>query len=518
MTAPQSVSASNVGNTARADAPIDSPAGSAPAQGDRRHGSAASGRVPTRATRGSNWYQSAAARYSLAILLVIVGRAIIGAIWHFSSSAPFTVYLAVVVLASLHGGLGPGVVATVLASLSLDYDYMPPYGSFVLSFANFLYLSGFFAVALVISSLQGRRRQAESSLRSAHEELERRVTERTAELLNSREQFSLLVNGVNDQAFFMLDADGNVASWNAGAERLLGFQEGQIIGQPLTRIWPDGFRMEAAAGTSAASWPVDRYEYNDWISRGDGGRFWGCIFLTEVQDETGRPRGRAIAVRDITERKSLERDILEISERERLRIGHDLHDGLGQELTGLALLSTALAERLAEDGVTSGSDEAERIADLVHDSIRHTRDLARGLCPLDLEDEGLPAALRQLTDQLSRVPRFRCEYEAPQRLRVDAGTGSHLYRIAQEAINNAVRHGKGNSLSVRLTDTPQRLTLTIADDGAGIADVNSGEGMGLRLMKYRAKMIRGTLDVRRGDNGGTVVTCAIDKQPGDRGD
>jgi two-component system CheB/CheR fusion protein len=355
------------------------------------------------------------------------------------------------------------------------------------------------------------RRRAEASLRMAHERLEQRVVARTAELARSREQFSLLVNGVHDQAFFMLDAAGNVASWNAGAERLLGFGEGQIVGGPLTRIWPDGFRVEAASGQSAASWPVERYEYNDWIVRKDGSRFWGWIFLTEVQDEAGRPRGRAIAVRDITERRSLERDILEISERERVRIGHDLHDGLGQELTGLAMMSTALAERLEEDGAEA-SDEAERIADLIHDSIEHTRDLARGLCPLDLEDDGLSAALQRLTEHLARLPRLCCEYEAPATVRVNAAVGAHLYRIAQEAINNAVRHGRATKLTVKLSEVERRLVLVVADDGVGIPESPGAKGMGLRLMKYRAKMIGGVLDVRRGVERGTVVTCTLSEE------
>jgi len=447
-------------------------------------------------------------RYALAMALVIVAHFLIGLTWHAISAAPYTVYLAAVIIASLYGGLGPGALATVFATMDLDYTYMPPYNSFVVDFDNFLYLVAFFGVALVTSSLQGRRWRAEESLRAAHEQLELRVAERTTELLRSREQFSLLVNGVNDQAFFMLDREGRVASWNAGAERLFGLRETEIVGRHFTCLWPDGSRLETKVGDVPV--PANRYEYQDWILRKGGGKFWGSIFITEVQDETGQPRGRAMAIRDITERKSLERDILDISERERLRIGHDLHDGLGQELTGLAMLSTALAERMAAHGV-AGDDEAERIADLTHECIEHTRDLARGLCPLDLEDDGLTAALSRLGERISKLPRLRCDCDLPRQVRIDEAISSHLYRIAQEAINNAVRHGKASRIYIRLREENERITLTVADDGVGIPDAERSDGMGLRLMRYRAKMIRGTLDIRRGDEAGTLVSCVVDR-------
>jgi PAS domain S-box-containing protein len=445
----------------------------------------------------------------MAVLLTLLGHIVISQTWHTISSAPYTVYLAIVIASALYGGLGPGVLATLLCSADLDFNFMLPYGSFAVDFDDFLYLSAFFSICCLISFLQGRRQRAEASLRAAHEDLEQRVIERTAELERSREQFSLLVNGVHDQAFFMLDAAGNIASWNSGAEKLLGFCENQIIGRPLTDIWPDSSRVQPLPGSSNSPEHDDRYEYNDWIVRKDGSRFWGCVFFTQIQDDFGRPRGRAVAVRDITERKSLERDILEISEREHIRIGHDLHDGLGQELTGAAMLSTALAERLAANTL-SGAQDAENIADLIHESIRHTRDLARGLCPLDLEDDGLPAALRQLTDRLARLPWLKCIFESPHHVNVDAAISAHLYRIAQEAITNAVRHGKPTQLIVRLTKSPNRLTLLVADDGVGIPTPQFSQGMGLRLMHYRAKMIHAQLDLQRAQPRGTIVSCTVE--------
>ena len=120
-----------------------------------------------------------------------------------------------------------------------------------------------------------------------------------------------------------------------------------------------------------------------------------------------------MTIRDLTDRRTLEREILDISERERLRIGYDLHDGLGQELSGTAMLSVALAQRLANvdsaPSATAAAADAEQIADLIHESIQHTRELARGLCPLDMDEEGLPAAIRQLAERVARLPGIRCQ-------------------------------------------------------------------------------------------------------------
>jgi two-component system, LuxR family, sensor kinase FixL len=239
---------------------------------------------------------------------------------------------------------------------------------------------------------------------------------------------------------------------------------------------------------------------------------WLCVFLGVAlltSSLQGRRRAAELELEKRVEERTAQlvqsqREILEISEREQRRIGHDLHDGLGQELSGIALLSTALAEQL-ERTRADGAQDADRVANLIHDAIQHTRALARGLCPVDLEDEGLASALRQLTGAVSRLPNVTCVFECEGEVRVDVTTASHLYRIAQEAINNGIRHGRARRISVKLGSSE----LTVTDDGVGFEPGVTEEGMGLRLMEYRARMIGGELRIRSHRGGGTVVTCRL---------
>ena len=230
-----------------------------------------------------------------------------------------------------------------------------------------------------------------------------------------------------------------------------------------------------------------------------------------------RVRQRTIALtEEMAGRERLEKDVLEISEREQRRIGHDLHDGLGQHLTGTALAGQVLAERLAARELPE-SDDAERIVGLIEDAIELTRSLARGLSPVAMDAEGLSVALTELAAQTTAQFYLPCAFRsaAPVQL-ADPPTATHLYRIAQEAVGNAIRHGRPSRLDITLAEDPAgRVTLTVRDDGRGLppAAARHGEGLGLRTMAHRARMIGATLDVRAGTDRGTVVECTFSKPP-----
>jgi signal transduction histidine kinase len=212
------------------------------------------------------------------------------------------------------------------------------------------------------------------------------------------------------------------------------------------------------------------------------------------------------------EARGLQKDLLEITDTEQRRIGHDLHDGLGQHLTGIAFMSKLMEQRLAAREVPE-AEQARKIAGLVNKAIGWTRDLARGLAPVDLDqEEGLASAMRQMTEGAGEIYGAHCRFESTGDVHFrNPSTAIHLYRIAQEALNNAIKHGRPRNITVRLTGTGGReISVRVEDDGTGFdfPVVSGGGGMGLRIMKYRAKMIAGTLDVRTRPGGGTVVSCS----------
>ena len=221
-------------------------------------------------------------------------------------------------------------------------------------------------------------------------------------------------------------------------------------------------------------------------------------------------RTSVAARRSEAQARDLEKRILDISEEEQLRIGHDLHDGLGQDLTGVAFLSKVLSQRLATKSLPE-ANEARQINELVNESIGRTRDIARGLSPVSMEGAGLGAALRELADKSGRL------FDADVQCAVDSAAGPvedtaaiHVYRIAQEAISNAAKHARAKRVNIELRKKPSHTVLTITNDGKPyIAPKSPGSGMGLQIMRYRARMIGAELDIQTLADGRTSVICSI---------
>jgi len=231
----------------------------------------------------------------------------------------------------------------------------------------------------------------------------------------------------------------------------------------------------------------------------------------EGEGKARRPiRSRGIAL-DITERKRLEQEVLAISGREQRRIGHDLHDDLCQRLGGLQLLTGVLEQELALEGHRR-APQAGRILALVQEALDRARLLARGLAPVAVEEGGLATALEELADNAAQLFHLRCEFRGEPVGLADAGAATHLYRIAQEAITNAVKHGRATRVVIGLSDADDCFELKVVDDGRGFArSMASMAGMGMRIMKYRAAMLGATLQVRSAPGQGTTVTCAFGK-------
>lgn len=229
-----------------------------------------------------------------------------------------------------------------------------------------------------------------------------------------------------------------------------------------------------------------------------------------------RVRQRTVALtNEMQERMRLEKELLGISEREQRRIGHDLHDSLCQHLTGTALAGQVLGEKLAEKSLPEAA-AANHLVTLVEEAIDLTRTLARGLHPTELEGEGFRDAFQELAATLTERFKISCKFECGQTREMPAPTGAiHLYRIAQEAVTNAIKHGKASQIIIRLDQEESLLTLSIRDDGIGLPEnARLGQGMGLRIMAYRASMIGASFSIERLPIRGTRVLCTL-PQTGD---
>ncbi|HVV73448.1 MAG TPA: PAS domain S-box protein, partial [Verrucomicrobiae bacterium] len=212
----------------------------------------------------------------------------------------------------------------------------------------------------------------------------------------------------------------------------------------------------------------------------------------------------------IIERKRLETELLDITERERRRIGLDLHDDLGQKLSGIALMTKGLELRLAKDKA-EGAKDAARIHSLVQQAMSHASDLAHDLATLDLAEKDLPGALEELAARARQLFGISCKFARTGVIpALDSGVIGQLYKVAQEAVTNAIKHGKANRVNISLTNGDNRLKLVIQNDGLPFPDLRSdATGMGLRIMNYRANLIGAALDIRAKGNTGTVVTCSV---------
>jgi signal transduction histidine kinase len=215
---------------------------------------------------------------------------------------------------------------------------------------------------------------------------------------------------------------------------------------------------------------------------------------------------------DVTEAKRLERTILEISGREQRRIGQDLHDGLGQHLTGVAFMSKVLEQKLREKNLPEAADAAKIVA-LVNQAIDKTRELSHGLLPVLSDARGLMTALERLALQVENLFQVSCTFECDRPVPIrESDIATHLYHIAQEAVNNALKHGQPCHIAIRLAGGDEPF-LSVDDDGVGLPESRpagrAGQGMGLLIMSYRAKMIGGALEVRQAQAGGTEVFCTF---------
>ena len=345
---------------------------------------------------------------------------------------------------------------------------------------------------------------------------ERKLAEQARD--DTERSFAAIVNSALD-AIITIDSDRRIVMFNRAAEQIFRCPFNAAIGTLIDRFIP--MRHLAAHAEH-----VRRFEQTGVTSRRMGNfgplsalRADGEEFPIEASisriEAGGRKLGTVI-LRDITERLRLEREVLEVSAHEQRRIARDLHDDVGQWLAGTELLCSAVAEK-ARASAPDIAAEITKIGEYVREALVRTRTLARGLIPSVLETHGLAQAFKDLAAASAQMFRITCRYEGPDPAPVtDQATGLDLYRIAQEAINNAVRHGGARTVVVALNvaDDASLCVLTVSNDGTGMEESPSeGVGMGLRNMRYRAASIGGTVKFGRLPDGGVSVTCEFPLKP-----
>jgi PAS domain S-box-containing protein len=307
----------------------------------------------------------------------------------------------------------------------------------------------------------------------------------------------------------LTDGDNRIRLTNPAFDAMFRLPPDAILGRPIE---PMLRRFDDTPGRLTAD-EAQRLEAGDTVPvdyegvRADGTRFVAASMVTRI--EIGAAPFRLTVVNDVTERKHLEREILEIANREQLRMGGDLHDGLGQDLTGIALMLRGVAGQLRKEESEARTD-VEEIIGLVNAAIESTRVLARGLSPVSSERGGLIAALQSLATRTHERHGVKVHVTTrlDRRLVLGDTALNHLYRIAQEALSNAVRHGQPRDVTIQLVQDGERLHLVITDDGCGLPpSADAAAGLGLKLMRYRAQMLGGELTVQRNAGKGTRVEC-----------
>jgi PAS domain S-box-containing protein len=336
--------------------------------------------------------------------------------------------------------------------------------------------------------------------------------------LRKENAFTSAVLDTSAALVVVLDRVGRIVRFNRACEQTTGYSFGEVKGRMFWDLFllPEELDSVNVVFDQLVAGRFPNRHENYWIDR-QGGRHLVAWSNSALVDPQGAVEYVISIGIDTTERRRLEQEILQISELEQQRIGQDLHDGLCQHLAATELMSQILEQKLEKKSKRDAARVAE-IGKQVREAISQTRLLARGLSPVVLESEGLMGALQELAGYTEKMFHVQAEFVCPHPVLMhDHDTATHLYRIAQEAVSNAVRHGKAKHITISLETGRDRTILVVQDDGTGLPrDLASVKGMGLRIMRYRATMIGGALSIQAGPSGGTRVVCAIQNQTGSK--
>jgi two-component system, LuxR family, sensor kinase FixL len=313
-------------------------------------------------------------------------------------------------------------------------------------------------------------------------------------------------------AIVMIDEHGRITAFNRAAGKMFGYEHDEILHRMVNLLMPaaeqlrHGIYLARYRRTGKAK--IIGIGREVMGRKKDGTLFPIELAVSEIRNDAGR---HFVGVmRDLSERKRLEQQILQVSERERRQFARDLHDGLCQELAGIVFLSGTLQRKLQANGKVS-PEEAGELTRMLQESVRHARGLARALQPVDHDPHGLAAALRQLADDTAEAYRVSCRFYLPRPLEMpDTETAAHLYRIAQECVRDVAARALAKRIVIRLVRRAGGIELSVEDDGRRSASDRPFAGeLVSEMIHHRARMINGQIRLHTRPKGGLRVICTI---------
>ena len=430
-------------------------------------------------------------------------------------------YLLIAACAAWGGSRRAGILIAVTSSLAAFVDEAANNSERGILYWNLGVQTGISVfVVLLVSAVRNLTEHLSERVKERTAALEREISDRVhteEQLRKTMQQFRQLAENISD-AFWMRDADpataGRMVYVSPAYEKIWGRSCKELYQSPhvwLEAIHPED--RETVAEAILTQQATGEYNQEYRIVRPDGTLRWIRDRAFPIRDHSGKVIRIVGIAEDTTDRRRLEREILEISDREQARIGQDLHDGLCQQLVSLGFDSHSLEQQLAARTLPEAA-VVEKMGKVLDNAITEARALSRGLFPVQLEVDGLNLALRQLAADTRTRARINCQLDCPQPVYIrDNTVATHLYRIAQEAVNNAVKHSRAGSILIQLQADQNRVDLKISDDGVGITvPLRSGGGMGMHIMHYRARTIGATLKIERRPKHGTVISCSAPLQ------
>lgn len=340
-----------------------------------------------------------------------------------------------------------------------------------------------------------------------------------SQLRERKEWLRAVLNTATD-AIINIDKRGIITNVNPATVKMFGYQEQELIGQNVKMLMPQPFSNEhdqyLARYHNTGVRRIIGTSHDVRGKRKDGSVFPISLSVSEV-DHLGFFTG---IVHDLSERESLQRDVLAATEAEQRRIGQDLHDSIQQSLAGLSMLAANLVHQLEsqpENHSVSVQEKCRLLASKIVDGISRThqevREIAHGLVPVRLDPDGLVEALRELARQTDELEGISCALKHDDQITVREGlTATHLYRIAQEAVSNAIKHAQPEHILISLESTGGQWLLQVANDGNGFDGSSSQAGLGLKTMRFRASVIGATLTISPVKTGGTLVSCRLNQE------